>query len=274
MINIADKDPAFLFYSSDFLNGVSDLSMEERGQYITLLCLQHQKGHLSKRALSLTVGAVSEFVISKFNQDESGRYYNVRLEEEIDKRKKHREKQRANINKRWGSDTNDIPDALPEEYQEEYQNDTNKSTKTIPLENENVNVNETEIVNEDKKKNGKTTPRARAPKTELEKALDDFAEMRMKIKKPLTDRARMMILNRLQELAPGDDAKQVLVLEQSILHCWQGVFPLKEENAHPQRPASSKSFIGVVSNNDSSGNRNGAGTAEGGISALLRETND
>ena len=45
------KDPAFVFYTGDFLTGVIDMTMEERGQYITLLCLQHQKGHFSKKTL-------------------------------------------------------------------------------------------------------------------------------------------------------------------------------------------------------------------------------
>ena len=47
-INMA-KDPAFVFYTGDFLNGVIDMTMEERGQYITLLCFQHQKGHISQK---------------------------------------------------------------------------------------------------------------------------------------------------------------------------------------------------------------------------------
>lgn len=43
------KDPAFLFYSSDFLSGTLLMSDEEIGQYIKLLCLQHQKGHLKEK---------------------------------------------------------------------------------------------------------------------------------------------------------------------------------------------------------------------------------
>ena len=34
---MANKDPAFLFYSSDFITGCMGLTMEERGQYITLI---------------------------------------------------------------------------------------------------------------------------------------------------------------------------------------------------------------------------------------------
>ena len=90
------KDPAFLFYSSDFLTGCSDLTMEERGQYITLLCLQHQKGHLTDKIIKLSVGNVSDDVIKKFSQDENGLFYHKKVEELIEKRKKFAESRKAN----------------------------------------------------------------------------------------------------------------------------------------------------------------------------------
>jgi hypothetical protein len=80
------KDPAFLFYSSDFLTGCANLTMEERGQYITLLCLEHQLGRLSEKTIRLSVGSVSVDVLAKFKQDENGLLYNERLEIEIEKR--------------------------------------------------------------------------------------------------------------------------------------------------------------------------------------------
>jgi uncharacterized protein YdaU (DUF1376 family) len=80
------KDPAILFYTGDFLNGCTDLTFEERGQYITLLCLQHQKGHLSEKTIRLSVGSASADVMKKFIQDEEGDFYNERMDEEIIKR--------------------------------------------------------------------------------------------------------------------------------------------------------------------------------------------
>ena len=90
------KDPAFLFYSSDFLTGCIDLTMEERGQYITLICLQHQKGHLSEKTIRLSVGNVSEDVLKKFEKDENGLLFNKRIEEEIEKRRTFAESRRKN----------------------------------------------------------------------------------------------------------------------------------------------------------------------------------
>lgn len=90
------KDPAFLFYSSDFLSGIADLTMEERGQFITLLCLQHQKGNLSMKSICLSVGNVSVDVLSKFSKDEKGNFYNERLKSESEKRSNFTESRRNN----------------------------------------------------------------------------------------------------------------------------------------------------------------------------------
>jgi hypothetical protein len=92
------KDPAFLFYPKDFLLGVANLTMEERGQYITLLCLQHQNGHLSKKTIWLALGSdlviENSDVLKKFSVDVQGFYYQHRLEEEIEKRFKAAETHR------------------------------------------------------------------------------------------------------------------------------------------------------------------------------------
>lgn len=80
------SDPAVLFYTSDFLTGCIDLTMEERGQYITMLCLQHQKGHLSEKTIRLSIGSVSVDVLNKFSKDEAGNYFNERMNREIENR--------------------------------------------------------------------------------------------------------------------------------------------------------------------------------------------
>lgn len=95
------KDPAFLFYSSDFLAGVQDLTMEERGQYITLLCLQHQKGHLSEKMIGLSVGNAAADVRLKFGKDPAGLWYNARLDVEIEKRKFFTVKQSERAKEGW-----------------------------------------------------------------------------------------------------------------------------------------------------------------------------
>ena len=91
------KDPAFLFYSSDFLSGTFTMSNEQLGKYIRLLCLQHQKGLLSEKDLLNICGTYDEDIFNKFQKKE-GLFYNVRLLEESDKRKKFSESRRNNRN--------------------------------------------------------------------------------------------------------------------------------------------------------------------------------
>ena len=95
------KDPAFLFYSSDFLTGTADMTNEEKGQYITLLCLQHQKGRLSKKAVAVAVPNATADVMAKFRQDNNGFFYNERLEKEAQKRAEHSQKQKERALKGW-----------------------------------------------------------------------------------------------------------------------------------------------------------------------------
>ena len=78
------KDPAVLFYTADFLVGTYGFTMQERGEYITLLCLQHQQGHLSEDTVRSI--ASSAAVVDKFLRDPHGRYYNERLDLEKIKR--------------------------------------------------------------------------------------------------------------------------------------------------------------------------------------------
>ena len=69
------KDPAFLFYSSDFLTGTALMSDEQVGKYIKLLCYQHQKGHLTERDMLKICSTHDEDIFSKFEKDENGLYY-------------------------------------------------------------------------------------------------------------------------------------------------------------------------------------------------------
>jgi hypothetical protein len=56
-----------------------------------------------------------------------------------------------------------------------------------------------------------------------------FIQMRATIRRPLTAYAARLVIQRLKGLA-NQGYQPGLVLEQSILHSWQGVFPLKEQS--------------------------------------------
>ena len=115
------KDPAFLFYSSDFLTGTLLMSMEQKGKFITLLCIQHQKGHLSEKDMLHICGSYDEDVFTKFQKDEQGKFYNIRLEEEVDKRKAYSESRRNNRKKK--EDVNNISLSYVEHMENENENE-------------------------------------------------------------------------------------------------------------------------------------------------------
>lgn len=134
------KDPAFLFYSSDFLSGTMLMSDEEIGQYIKLLCLQHQKGHLKEKDMLNICKTHNEDIFSKFIKDEEGNYYNERLEYEANKRKAYSESRRNNRKKKEEKET----------YEDDVKNICNSYEKH--MENENANVNENININKNNKK--------------------------------------------------------------------------------------------------------------------------
>jgi len=62
-------------------------------------------------------------------------------------------------------------------------------------------------------------------------ALRDFEQMRRQRKKPMSDRAKKMLLNALEKHSGGSRARKLEMLETSILHCWDTVYPPKESAA-------------------------------------------
>ena len=67
-----------------------------------------------------------------------------------------------------------------------------------------------------------------AGEKDLLDALNDFVKMRDKIGRPMSDRAKTMLLNKLQTF-PKE--QWIPILEQSIFHSWQGIFPLKDDSS-------------------------------------------
>ena len=92
------KDPAVLFYTSDFLTGTTLMSNEQVGKYIRLLCIQHQRGILTEKDMMKICETYDEDIFEKFEKTEEG-YFNQRMRDEFEKRKKYSES-RANNRKK------------------------------------------------------------------------------------------------------------------------------------------------------------------------------
>ena len=126
------KDPAFLFYSSDFYMGTIEMTPSQVGYYIRLLCLQHVKGHLSEALMTSTMGGeFDEAVACKFLVDENRCYYNERLDEEAKKRNNFTESRRKNLST--------SPTHMQEHVEQHMQEHSNNNMGQH-MENENRNV--------------------------------------------------------------------------------------------------------------------------------------
>lgn len=131
------KDPAVLFYTSDFITGTLTMTNEHVGMYIRLLCLQHQKGYLVKTDLLYICTTYVKEVFDKF-YEKDGKFYNIRMKTESEKRKKYSDSRRENINKRYKK---------------------NKPTYVEHMENENENIinNNRGVIGGGKKTKGRDT---------------------------------------------------------------------------------------------------------------------
>ena len=139
------KDPAVLFYTQDFLVGTITMTNEQRGKYITLLCLQHQKQKLTLKDLQMYLTDEDIEVAEKFPLQSDGYYYNLRMFEEALKRKNYTESRRSNRKKK---DDVDIS-LLSKSYVNRMENETvneNVNVNTLVNENKNVNVSVDESV--------------------------------------------------------------------------------------------------------------------------------
>lgn len=123
------KDPAVLFYTSDFLSGTFTMDNEQVGKYIRLLCLQHQKGKLSEKDMLSICKAYDVEIFDKF-KIEDGLYYNERMYNETIRRQKFSESRRNNAKSTKKESTS-------EAYAEHMETETENRTITI---NENINI--------------------------------------------------------------------------------------------------------------------------------------
>jgi hypothetical protein len=167
---MAQKDPAFLFYSQDFYVGTAFLTHNQVGKYIRLICAQHQHGRLSEDRVMQICGDLDEAVLEKFQIDENGFYYNVRLESEIEKRKRFSESRRNNIKKRWDTSVVQVNNTSNQnDTSELHMNNTSNTygdTSVIHMENENENRNiSLESSNNSEKENSKRKRKTFIPPT-------------------------------------------------------------------------------------------------------------
>lgn len=142
------KDPAFLFYHQDFFTGVSDMTNEEVGAYIKCLCVQASKNGISEKHMSIICQSheIHNLIKSKFVLNvETNLLENIRLKNEIEKRRKYSESRSINRKKTFIKPKEDT--IISKSYVKHMKNISKSYVKH--MENENENEIEIEIEIED-----------------------------------------------------------------------------------------------------------------------------
>ena len=114
--------------------------------------------------------------------------------------------------------TNEYTDRTLTDTQIEHSRNTNKNIKN----DKNIKNNNKAIFFPDNE--------------ELNQSFLDYIEMRKKIKKPMSDRAITLALNKLEVLSGGNAEKAIRILNQSIFGSWQGLYELKNESVTQKTP--------------------------------------
>ncbi len=87
------RDPAFLFYPGDWLGGTMTFNRHHKGAYMDVLMAQFNSGHLSIDDVKFILGPDFDLMWEsklkpKFKTDAAGKFFNEKLEFEINRRKK------------------------------------------------------------------------------------------------------------------------------------------------------------------------------------------
>lgn len=194
------------------------LEDEEAGQLIKAIFKYEKTGQIPQLDKSLKIA----FIPIKSVLDRNKEKY-----EKVVERNKH------NIEKRWKKENtkNTTGKNGKKENTKNTDND-NEHDNEHEYENDNDNDNEKDIDKKEKKKKKKTFDDVFLENhfsQELEMTIRDFIDMRKAMKKPMTTKALELLIRNLEKLTNLEEEK-IAILNQSIEHGWQTVYPLKQLN--------------------------------------------
>lgn len=167
------KKPSISFYTSDFISQTMFLSFEDKGKLIMLYCLQHQHGHLTKDQMEQVCGNLSTGIMSFFQTDSEGKYYNEQIEQSMIERENFIKRQKEKVNKRWKKDTTVDTTVNTTEY-------TAVDTTVIPLEDEDEEEKE-DVKGKDKKEKKVGREKGKFQKPTKQELLDYAKEKSLKV---------------------------------------------------------------------------------------------
>jgi uncharacterized protein YdaU (DUF1376 family) len=232
-------------YVADYLADTAHLTTEEHGAYLLLLFSYWQTGKPLRSDRLASVSRLSnerwtdvEQTLREFFHVSKGVWTHFRVEADLEKveskSKKNSSAGKASAKAR----------ALAKQELEEGDS-TNVGTNVEQTYQRNVNHTDTDTDTDTEQKQGqkpssKKPAKPKNPKPAFQlpewinaQAWASFVEMRVKIKKPMTDNAMGLAVKALEKLeAQGHRSEDVL--NQSTFNSWQGLFAIKQDYSNGQ----------------------------------------
>lgn len=202
------KDPAMLWYWADWHSGTVTFSRFLKGCYMDLLHAQFNSGRLTLEEIRTVLG--SDFgqawptLQKKFAVDETGKYFNERLELEKNKRAVYTQSRRNNLDKKPHMDTH------MDQHMDSHMEDRDRNENVVKKQKER------------KKKNEIVYPFVTE---EFTTAWSNWLTYRGEIRKPY--RSELSEQTALRKLSQHDEQTAIKMIYQSIENQWQGIFEVK-----------------------------------------------
>lgn len=211
------QDPAVLFYTKDFLVSTFTLTYEQKGKYITLLCLQHQKGKLTKNDLQSVLTEEDWEIAEKFPLADDGYHYNKRMSDEAFKRANFVDSRRSNGTNGGRPKGSIKTEKKPNGYPNGNLMAKLKETYDIPKENLPGNANATVNVNLDANINADINEDANVSNSTrniIDKALDTLIQY--DIHPEQYEKALQSVI----DVGGLDEALDIMGYEDSVKERW------------------------------------------------------
>ena len=237
---MSDKK-SFVFYT-EYREHLEMLPPEQIGELMLALIDYQETGEVPDLPKGSALAMCFSFIKKRMDKD------NIKYEEKCERNRSNGKKGGRPTNQTVISETEENPNK-PNGFSENQMviSETEKKpTEPRKADNDNEYDNDNDCDNEEYihtpekicanahtkkavKSHKKPDPVVYSDVPELDEAIHEFIKFRKGMKKPMSDRAVTLMMNKLETLS-HDKYEQVQILNQSIMQGWTGVYELKGEN--------------------------------------------
>ena len=233
---MSDKK-SFVFYT-EYREHLEMLPPEQIGELMLALIDYQETGEVPDLPKGSALAMCFSFIKKRMDKD------NIKYEEKCERNRSNGKKGGRPTNQTVISETEENPNkpngfsenqmviseteknpTEPRKADNEYDNDCDNEEYIHTPEKICANAHTKKAV----KSHKKPDPVVYSDVPELDEAIHEFIKFRKGMKKPMSDRAVTLMMNKLETLS-HDKHEQVQILNQSIMQGWTGVYELKGEN--------------------------------------------